>query len=507
MKVNYKGRAGIDRLVAVDKKTSEDFLKWDSLFLTGVDVATDPPALVLGQVALTQFYSRLAINADATLNLRGIAVAAPGAAPPAPAGSAPAPAATAAPEVAAAPAAPAGPVVPVRIDTVTLQGGTIDFADRLVKPNFSTSLKEVGGRISGLSSDPNSVADLDLKGKLDDYAPLEISGKVNPLAKELAVDVAVKFHDIDVSPLSPYSGKYVGYTIAKGKLSLDLKYTIAQKKLTATNSLFLDQLTLGDAVDSPTATKLPVRLALALLKDRKGEIHIDLPLTGTIDDPKFSLGGLIISVLENILIKAATAPFALLGSLVGHGEELSYLEFDDGVVTVGPAGVSKLQSLAKALADRPSLKLDVTGHVDPALDREGLRRVLFERKIKAQKVKALTHQGVEVGASVDAVKIDPAERDAYLTLAYKDETFPKPRNVLGIAKDLPSAEMEKLMLTHLTVSDDDLRLLAQQRAQEVKDQLAKAKIEPERIFVVEPRSLAAEKKDKLKGSRVDFVIK
>ncbi len=247
-RVTYKGRAGIDRLVAVEKSTSEDFLKWDSLFVTGVDVSTDPLAITIGQVALTQFYSRLAINADATLNLRGIA-AAPGAAPEAAATPAPAAPEPAAPEP-AAPAA-AGPVVPVRINTVTLQGGTIDFADKLVKPNFSTSLKEVGGRISGLSSSENSVADLDLKAKLEDYAPLEISGKVNPLSKELAVDVTVSFHDIDVSPLSPYAGKYVGYTVSKGKLNLDLKYTIAQKKLSATNSLFVDQLTLGDRGGEP----------------------------------------------------------------------------------------------------------------------------------------------------------------------------------------------------------------------------------------------------------------
>jgi uncharacterized protein involved in outer membrane biogenesis len=521
-RVTYKGKAGLNRLAAVDKKTSEDFLKWDSLYLTGVDVASDPPSLAIGEVALTAFYSRLAINPDATLNLRDIVVpagaaaaAAAPAAPGAPAASA-APAAPSAPPpsaasvASAAPAAPAvagGPVVPVRIDTVTLQGGTIDFTDRLVKPSFSTSLREVGGRISGLSSDETRVADLDLRAKLEDYAPLEIAGKVNPLAKELAVDVKVSFRDIDVSPLSPYSGKYAGYTISKGKLSLDLKYTVEKKKLTAQNAVFIDQLTLGDPVESESATRLPVRLAIALLKDRKGEIHINLPLSGTIDDPKFSLGGLILDVLENLLVKAVTAPFALLGSLVGHGEELSYLEFDDGQAVIPASAITKLAALAKAVADRPVLKLDVTGHVDPSRDREGLRRLLFNRKLKAQKLKDLTTQGVGVGTSVDDVKVETAEYAHYLELAYKDETFPKPRNVLGMAKDLPPSEMEKLMLTHITVADDDLRLLAHQRAQGVKDQLTRAKVDPERIFVVEPKTLAPEAKDKLKASRVDFVIK
>jgi hypothetical protein len=488
-KVTYKGSAGIARLAAVDKKSSEDFLRWESFALGGLDVSTDPPSLTIGEVALTSFYSRLAINPDATLNLRGIMVP-----------SADAPAADA--------AAPAGgPSMPVRVDTVTLQGGTIDFTDRLVKPNFSASLHEVGGRISGLSSREDSVADLDLRAKLEDYAPLEIAGKVNPLARELSVDLKVAFHDIDVSPLSPYAGKYAGYTISKGKLFLDLKYVIAKQKLEAQNSIFLDQLTLGDAVESRDATKLPVRLAIALLKDRKGEIHIDLPLTGSLSDPKFSVWGLVWSVVENLLLKAVTSPFALIGSLVGHGEELSYLEFDEGRAVIGPAGVEKLKSLSKALADRPALKLDVTGHADPTRDREGLRRVLFDRKVKSQKVKDLTAQGVPVAASVDEIKVEPAEYPRYLELAYKEETFPKPRNVLGMAKDLPAAEMEKLMLTHLTVKDDDLRLLAQDRAQAVKEQLGKAGVPIERIFVVEPKTVAPEPKDKLKNSRVDFLIK
>lgn len=504
IRATYKGRAGVDKLAAVEKSTSEDFVKWDTLFLGGVEFASDPPALTIAEVSLSSFYSRLAINADATLNLRGVMVPiAPAGAPPPGSPPAPSPAALAPGE----PAAPAETGMPIRIAKVTLQGGTVDFADRLVKPNFSTSLKEVGGRLTGLSSDEASTADLDLRAKLEDYAPLEISGKVNPLARELAVDLKVAFHDIDVSPLSPYSGKYVGYTISKGKLFLDLSYSIANRRLKATNTLFVDQLTLGDPVDSPTATKLPVRLALALLKDRKGEIHIDLPLSGSLDDPKFSVWGLVGEALENIIVKAATAPFALLGSLFGHGEDLSSVEFDEGRVALGAAGVEKVKTLVKALTDRPALKLDVTGYVDPLRDGEGLRRLHFERKLKAQKVKDLASHGVAVDTSVDDLKLEPDEYPRYLELAYKDETFPKPRNVLGMAKDLPGAEMEKLMLTHLTVTDDDLRVLAQQRADEVKNQLARAGVGGERVFVVEPKTLAAQKKDALKSSRVDFVLR
>lgn len=485
--IHYNGRAGIDKLAAVDKQTSEDLFRWDSLFFAGVDLATEPASLSVAEVSMSSFYSKVGINADGSLNLRNLVVAAPVAAARAP--------------------LPAGPPMPVRVDKVTLQGGTVEFSDHTVKPTFSASLHEVGGRISGLSSDDKSLADMDLRAKLEDYAPLEISGKVNPLSKELAVDLKVSFKDIDVSPLSPYSGKYVGYNISKGKLFLDLKYTIANKKLEAKNTVFVDQLTLGDSVESRDATRLPVRLALALLRDRHGEIHLDLPLTGSLDDPKFSVGALIIQVLTNVIVKAATAPFAFLGSLVGHGEELSYLEFDEGRSTIGKQGDEKLKSLAKALVDRPSLKLDVTGHVDLARDREGRRRMLFERKVKSQKVKDLSRQGLTVATSVDDVPIDPKEHDRYLKLAYEDETFPKPRNMLGIAKDLPPQEMEKLILTHVIVADDDLRTLGEQRAQEAKEHLVKAGVATERIFLVESRAKAPAKKEGSKDCRVDFVLK
>jgi hypothetical protein len=513
LRATYKGRAGIDKLTAVEKATSEDFLKWDALFLGGVDFTSDPPALSIAEVSLSTFYSRLAINADATLNLRGIMVP-PGQAQPggqgatAPDGAPAAVASASPPSAAEAPVAAAQePSMPIRIDKVTLQGGVVDFADRLVKPNFSTSLRELGGRLTGLSTDEASTADLDLRAKLEDYAPLEISGKVNPLAKELAIDIKIAFHDIDVSPLSPYSGKYVGYTISKGKLFLDLNYTIAKRQLVAKNTLFVDQLTLGDPVESPTATKLPVRLALALLKDRKGEIHIDLPLHGSLDDPKFSIGGIVLDALENIIVKAVTAPFALLGSIFGHGEDLSSIEFDEGRATLGPAGMEKVKTLVKALTDRPALKMDITGYVDPVTDGDGLRRVRFERKLKSQKLKAMTDQGVTVGASVDDLTLEPDEYARLLELAYKAETFPKPRNVLGMAKDLPGPEMEKLMLTHLTVTDDDLRAMAQQRADEVKNQLTKSGVAGERLFVVEPKQIAAVRKEGLKNSRVDFVLR
>lgn len=199
---------------------------------------------------------------------------------------------------------------------MTLQGGAVNFSDKYIKPNYSANLVEVGGRVSGLSSEESRLADINLRGKLENSAPLE--------------DLKVDFRDMDLSPLSPYSGRYAGYEIQKGKLTLSLKYHIEKGKLDSENRVFLDQFTFGEAVDSPNATKLPVWLAVALLKDRSGEIHLDLPVTGSIDDPKFSIWGVVWKIIGNLLVKAATSPFALLGAVFGGGEQLSYLEFAPG---------------------------------------------------------------------------------------------------------------------------------------------------------------------------------
>jgi hypothetical protein len=299
--------------------------------------------------------------------------------------------------------------------------------------------------------------------------------------------------------------------VEKGKLSFDLKYLIVKKKLDSQNNIFIDQLSLGDKVESPHATKLPIKLAIALLKDRKGEIKLDIPVTGTLDDPKFSVWGIIIKILINLIAKAATSPFALLGAVFGGGEELSYLEFDYGNAALTEPNIKKVDTLNKALHDRPSLKLDIEGHVDIEKDKDGLRQYLFSKKLKAQKLNEMVKKG-QPAIPVDEVKIDKQEDkqeyEKYLKLAYKAEKFPKPRNIIGIAKDLPAPEMEKLMLTHIEITDADLRSLASQRSMKVKDTILKSgQVEPERIFILEPKFLAPEKKEKLKDSRVDFKLK
>jgi uncharacterized protein involved in outer membrane biogenesis len=500
LKITYKGEASLNNFSSIDKLKGEDFLKWESLSFNDLNTGFNPLLIDIKGISLTDFYARAYVNQDGVVNLQDILKgeeAKAGDSSPTPPRQ----------EAGPAPMGEKESSKNIKVDTITLQGGKIDFSDKSLNTEFSLSLSEIGGRVSGLSSGEDTTADVELRAKLNDYAPLEITGKINPLRDDLFVDLKARIKDLDLSPATPYSGKYVGYTIEKGKLSFDLNYLIVKRKLDSQNNIFIDQFTFGDKVESPQATKLPVKLAVALLKDRKGEIKLDLPVTGSLDDPKFKIWGIILKILVNLISKAATSPFSLLGALIGGGEELSFVEFDYGGTTLSEPNLKKIETLVKALYDRPSIKMDIEGHVDVEKDAESLKQLFFNRKIKAQKLKEMVKQG-QSAVPVDEVKIESPEYGKYLKMAYKEEKFPKPKNVLGMAKDIPAPEMEKLMLTYTQVQEGDLRILASQRSLKVKDILLKSgQVEPERVFILEPKSLSPEKKEKVKDSRVDFKLK
>lgn len=506
LQISYTGSSILSRFASIDKAKGEDFLKWQSLTFEGMEVNYEPLRVKIRGIALTDFYARVIIGSEGTLNLSQIMAKEEPPKEGSPSGQGREKGTREAGEK-ATPAEEGPSSKDIQIQTVTLQGGIVEFSDRSIKPEYNAKLVEIGGRVSGLSSEETTMADLDLRAKLDGSAPLEITGKINPLKKDLYVDLKVRFKDMDLSPVTPYSGKYAGYTIQKGKLSLDLQYLIDKRKLDSQNVIFLDQFTFGDKVESPHATKLPVKLAIALLKNRKGEIRLDIPVKGSLDDPKFSIGKIILQIILNLIAKAATSPFALLGAIFGGGEELSYLEFDYGTAALSEANVKKLNTLIKALADRPGLKLDIEGHVDPERDREALIKYFFERKLKAQKLNEMVKKKLPP-IPLDEVKIEAAEYAKYLKMAYKQEKFPKPTYIFGIEKDLPVPEMEKLMLTHIVVGENELRTLASQRAMKVKEAILKSgEVESERVFIVEPKSLAPEKKEKLRESRVELKLK
>ncbi len=512
--VVYAGNAVVANILATDPSTHLDFLGWEAFSATGMKAGYNPIFLEAKQVAIAGLAFNLTIESDGILNVRkvmgrpepadeGEEAAAPG----------PAPAPTPVPApVAAAPGGVEGAknpsVMPVRIDEVTLQGGRIGLADHFVKPNYAATLGDLGGRITGLSSEAGTVAKLDLRGSLASHSPLQVSGTINPLAAAQFADVKATFRDIDLPSFTPYSGKYAGYAIGRGTLTLEVAYKLENRKLHASNRFLVDQFDFGDKVESKDATKLPVRLAVSLLKDKDGVIDLDLPVEGSLDDPKFGIGKVIWKILGNLIAKAATAPFALLGKLLGgKGEEYSSVDFADGLATLDEAARRKLDALAKALKDRPALKLHATGRSSGDKDLEGLRSLRVERKIKAGKLADLAKKG-SAPSSVDDVVVSAEERVAYLRKAYKKEKFPKPKTALGFAKDLPADEMEKLMLVSEPAGDDDLRQLALARSETVKAYLAgPGGVDPARVSVLEPGAQAAAPGDKARPGRVDFSLK
>jgi len=493
----FQGEASVSDFSSLDMVRVEDFFKWKSLYMNGVSLQYNPTRINIDGIALTDFSSHLRIDEKGRLNLQDLIKK------------------VRSKDKTTSQGKSDGkrrgffrhPVQGIEIETVTLQGGEIRFSDRYIRPNFSATLREVGGRISGLTSRETMMADVSLKGKLNGYAPLNIIGKMNPLREDPFVDLDIKFRNVDLTPMAPYAGKYMGYTIEKGKLFLETNYVIVSTRLNSRNRILLDQFTLGDPVDSPHATRLPVALAVALLKNRNGEIELELPVNGRLDDPEFSLGRVTLKIVTNVMERILTCPFAFLGAIFGGGEKLSYVEFRAGSSDLSPVEEENLDKLVHILYERPGLRLEIEGHVDILADEEALRGRILERKLKAQKLEENLKKGMPT-ASLDAVEIRPGEYEKYLTMVYEEEDFPKPRGKRGTIKRLSPSEMEKLILSHIQIPKHDLRMLARSRAVNVRSYLLKSgKVKPERIFLVEPKFLAPQRKENVRESRVDFRLK
>lgn len=493
-RAGFAGEVTVADLGVVTREGDEELLRWKSLHLGGIGFELDPLRVDLAQVALTDFFARVVLRSDGRLNLQDLVVRDAGAPLPAPAGTPATSGAAAGPSpvgattMAPSAAADAPSANPLSIGRVTLANGEIDFTDRFIQPNFDAHLTGLTGSIGAMSAD--TAGDVELRGRIDESGSIEVAGRINPLARSAFVDLKARARGVDLPRASPYSVRYLGYGIERGKLSADVSYRLENRRLDARNNVVLDQLTFGDRVESPTATKLPVLFAVSLLKDRNGVIEVDLPIRGSIDDPEFSVGGLVLRMILNLIGKAITAPFSLLAGLGRGGEELSQVTFEAGRAELGAEARQRLETLARALGDRPALKVDLAGRVDPERDREALRRLDVERKVKAQKLRGRVASGADV-AALDAILVDPAEYPQLLAQAYRAASFPKPRNAIGLVRDLPAEEMEKLLLVNASVDERALRELADQRANAVRAWLAgPGGIDAERLFVVAPKLTA-----------------
>jgi uncharacterized protein involved in outer membrane biogenesis len=487
--VGLSGEFALEDFRANTLSPSEELLAWKTLNLRGVEFGMapgKPVRLAVTETVLSDYFARVIVLPTGDINLQGLVKSAE---------SAPAGSASSTLAVADAP----GLEPDIRFGPISLVKGRVFFSDRFIKPNYSANLSELTGSISAFSSAKPAdaalpqLADLSLRGRAEGTASLEIDGKLNPLARPLALDIKGKVRDLELPPLSPYSVKYAGYGIERGKLSVDVAYKIEPNgQLSASNQIVLNQLSFGERVAGSDAPNLPVKLAVALLADRSGVIDINLPVSGSINDPEFRLGPIIFRLIFNLIGKALTAPFSLLASaLGGGGDELSQVDFQPGRAQLGEEGRKRLDLVAKALSDRPALQLTVVGHSDLEAERAGYQRARLDEQVLAEKRRGLARQGA---ALTGTLVVTPEEYPDLLKAVYKRAEIPKPRNAVGFAKDIPVKEMEALLLVSVPVGVDAMRELAVARGVAVKDYLATRELPESRMFLGAPQ--LAKKGDK-----------
>ncbi|KDB53122.1 hypothetical protein X805_12940 [Sphaerotilus natans subsp. natans DSM 6575] len=457
-----------------------ELLSWQTLSLQGLDVALQPgarPQVRLRETALDGLFARLMITPEGRFNLRDAGER------PVAVTSAPAAASAAASAVAPAVSAPAELPIDLDIGPTRLSRARIDFEDRFIRPNYSADLDELHGQLGAWRSGSREMATLTLAGKVARTGDLSVSGRLQPLASPPALDIQARASDIELAPLSPYSGKYAGYGIERGKLSMDVAYRIDERgRLDATNRLVLKQLTFGEAVDSPDATKLPVRLAVALLSDRHGVIDLDLPIGGSLNDPQFSVFGLVLKVIGNVLSKALTAPFALLSG--SSSEDLSRVAFLPGLAQLQPDAPALLDRVARALADRPALTVTLAGEVDRETERAAWQAAALERRLQALHRRELARAGARADLADETARaMTDTERQRLLALLVTQR----------LKGGVPAGSSATAALAAAEpVDDEDWRELATARAEAVRDALRERGLANERVFVAAPKLLAGQ---------------
>lgn len=381
----FQGDVVVDKFATVDGAKGEAFAGFTQFAIRGIDAVSDPLTAKIAEISLTEPSARVIVNADKTTNLNTILRTAPKPEPAA--GSEATEAVAESPAVAAAPASPAGPAPVWSLGKFTLVNGSATLADRSVKPSARIALDHFSGTVTGLSSADLQRADVDIRGKLNGSGVIAFTGKLDAKAVTLApgalTEIVVDVKGVDLSPISPYIGTYAGYELARSGLTVDVKASLTRRQLDTANVVTLNQFTFGPATNSPEATKLPVRLGVALLKDIDGNIVIDLPVKGSLDDPKFKIGRVVLNVIVNLLVKAATSPFSLIGAAFGGGgDELAYQDFPAGIATPLETELKKTDTLRKALKGRPALNLDITGSFDPEGDLAAVRDAILTKQVR-----------------------------------------------------------------------------------------------------------------------------
>ena len=519
MKLNFNGGFAVDDLAITEEETEEAFLGWKKLSSDSLSVRLGPNRLRMNELVALNPFGKIIIFEDRTINLQRVLRTQPSVTPAA--RDAPKPQ----PKPADQPAA-----FPVAVERVRIVGANAEFADLSLTPQFGTRMHDLDGVVTGLSTDPATTAQVELDGKVDDYGSARVRGSIQPFRATDFTDLKLTFRNLEMTNLTPYSGKFAGRKIDSGKLSVDLEYKIKDRQLAGENKFIVNKLKLGERVDSLDAMKLPLDLAIALLEDSNGIIDLDLPVSGSLDDPQFSYGRIIWKAIVNVLTKLVTAPFRALGSLLGiSSEKLESVDFDPGSSALLPPEQEKLKAVAEALAKRPALTLTLEPGYDPATDRRALQE-------QAMRHKAVTVAGIKLAAGeapgpvdVNNYTIQTWLEDSYAERAGKEdykklrESF-RDKGAGAAARVLESEFVERLgrrfktrdegpasafhaeLLERLTrqtkIEDDALIKLAEARGQAMRDALLKWGLDAGRVGVAAPAQQTA--KDNLVGCKMSL---
>jgi len=390
-RLGYVGAFGIAGL-ALNEIGGKPFAAWKNLSADKLTASLAPNQLVIPELRVLGPKAKLIIENDHSFNAARLLVR--------PAGKR----ASVVPPPTSASVAAASDPFPVRIRRLRFQNAQLEFTDRSLRPQFSAKIYELNGVVTGLSSKRNSRSQIELDGRVDEFGLARIRGTLNPFAPRDNTDVNVVFKNVDMVSATPYAMKFAGYKINEGKISLDLHYRVKNSQLEGENQIVIDHLTLGERVDSPDAWKLPLQLAIAILKDSNGRIDLGLPVSGNMNDPQFSYGAVIWKAIGNVLSKIVTAPFRALGSLFGFsGERLGTIDFDPGSDRLLPPEREKLKQVAQILARRAQLKLSVPGQYSEAADGAALRA-------RALRLAIAKRAGIKLAAGEDPGPLDLGDR-------------------------------------------------------------------------------------------------
>lgn len=490
----FNGGFSINQLSILEESSQQPFLRWETLQGDGLALSLAPNKLQLSTLTLNKPQSKFIIYPDRSLNITKVMrTNAPGQAADQAQTTAPATVAPATVNQSSTTTTAASPGndFPVDIDTVRINNAELEFADLSLPQPFGTNIHSLGGVINGISSNPSSTAQVELDGKVDEYGAARIRGALQPFKATEFTDIKLAFTNLEMNRLTPYSGKFAGRRIESGKLSVDLGYKIKQRKLAGENKFVINKLTLGEKVDSKDAPNLPLDLAIAILEDSNGVIDLDLPVSGSLDDPKFSIGGIVWKAFTNVLTKIVTAPFSALGKLFGGGEKLEAIVFDPGNATIAPPELEKLHTVSAALAKRQQLKLGIVPGFDVAVDTRAIQEASLRQQV-ADEVGIRLEPGQAPGPiDLNNPKVQSAIQTLHDKLTHKG-LLKRMAAKLEKAPEGFYAQAQEALTTSIQVTDADLQALAKTRADAMQKALLAAGVGAERVAIATPATVKAD---------------